>query len=192
MHTLRFDNEEFAAIIRIKLKDSSAKIQDLHSNLKKNLEKLKVQLLEEDRAGASIYYISCRPPRDSADQNIFGFAGYVSQLFEVRDGKIKIVFYGEINQLKNLLQSIEQIGRPFKVVSVSDAKFSSESPLNKLTEKQRTVLVCSFEHGYFETPKKISNHRLAEKLNMKSATLIEHRRKAEQRILAEIIKNPIN
>jgi predicted DNA binding protein len=76
----------------------------------------------------------------------------------------------------------------YKVVSLTDAKFSPESPLTYLTEKQRTVLVSAFEHGYYETPRRINSQELAKELNLKSATLVEHRRKAEQRLLTQIIK----
>jgi predicted DNA binding protein len=116
------------------------------------------------------------------------FGGYLSTPFEIRDGKIKMAFLGEPGQLKNLLEKVEKMGLRFKVVSLADAKFSPESPLNDLTNKQREVLVSAFEQGYYETPRRASSQQLAKKLKMKSSTLVEHRRKAEQRLLAKIIK----
>lgn len=188
VHLLRFDSEEFAAVVKIEFKDRSFTIQDLFTDFKK----AKIQLLEEGKKGASTYFIAGKPAQsvteDMAEKTLFAFGGYISTPFEIRDGKIKIAVLGETKQLKALMQTAEEIGLPFKVVSLNDARFSLESPLNQLTEKQRTVIVTSFEHGYFESPKKISNQELAKKLNMKTSTLVEHRRKAEQRILFQIIK----
>jgi predicted DNA binding protein len=50
------------------------------------------------------------------------------------------------------------------------------------------VLTSAFEQGYYETPRRISSQELAKRLNLKSSTLVEHRRKAEQRLLARIIE----
>lgn len=108
--------------------------------------------------------------------------------FGIGDGKLKIAFLGNEKQVKNFLEIIDKTGISYKVASLIDAKFSPESPLTYLTEKQRTVLVSAFEHGYYETPRRVNSQELAKKLNLKSSTLVEHRRKAEQRILAQILK----
>ncbi len=44
-----------------------------------------------------------------------------------------------------------------KVVSLMDAKFSPSSPLQRLTEKQRDVLIKAYKLGYYDRPRKISS-----------------------------------
>jgi len=187
IHLLRVDREEFAAIIKIEFKDPSYTIYNLLD--RGNLEKIRIQLLERDKSGVGTYFVSGKPEReDVGDELMLSFGGYLSAPFEIRGGRIKVGFLGDNQQIKTLLGEIEKIGVSFKVVSLTDAKFSPESPLNLLTEKQREVIVSAFEHGYYETPRRISSQELAKKLKMKSSTLVEHRRKAEQRLLSKIIK----
>lgn len=68
-----------------------------------------------------------------------------------------------------------------------DAKFSKDSPLSRLTEKQRKVLVTAYRLGYYDEPRRISSLELAKRLRVNSSTLINHRRRAERHLLAELI-----
>jgi len=56
-----------------------------------------------------------------------------------RPGRLLLVvhlpFLGDQKQLKKLLEMGGEMGFHYKVVSISDAKFSLDSPLNVLTEK---------------------------------------------------------
>jgi predicted DNA binding protein len=187
LHLLRFDHEEFAAIVKVEFKDPLCKIADVlqHSGLKK----AKAQLLEQDKNGASTYFIAGKLRHNTEEQELLSsFGGYLSTPFEVRGDKIKIAVLGDAKQMKNLLEIMNKTNLHYKVVSLVDAKFSPESPLIYLTEKQRTVLISAFEKGYYETPRRINSQELAKELNLKSATIVEHRRKAEQRLLTQIIK----
>lgn len=186
IHLLRFDREEFAAILKIETIDSSIKIEDLMSKV--DLKNAKVQLLEQDKSGAKTFFMSGKVQENSDERSILSFGGYLSTPFEIRDGKIKIAFLGDEKQLKGLLENLGKLDLKFRVASLTDAKFSPESPLNLLTEKQREVIVSAFEHGYYESPRRISSQELAKKLKLKSSTLVEHRRKAEQRLLSNILK----
>lgn len=186
VHLLRFDKEEFAAIVRLQFKDGKTRIEDLMSH--GDLKRAKVQLLERDKDGVCTYFMAGKTGSSDQEAKILSFGGYLSTPFEVRNGKVKMAFLGEPKQLKNLLQIGEEMGLCFKVASLADAKFSPESPLNDLTEKQREVIVSAFEHGYYETPRRVSSQELARKLKLKSSTVVEHRRKAEQRLLSKIIK----
>ncbi|MGO8805700.1 MAG: helix-turn-helix domain-containing protein [Candidatus Bathyarchaeia archaeon] len=183
LYMLRFDHEEFAYIVKVEFKDPSVKVEDLF------LKGAKIQLLEQDKNGVFTYFINDKMRRHTEEQGIMPFDVYLSPPFGLREGKLKIVFLGDEKQVKNLLENIDKTGIRYKVVSLIDAKFSPESPLTYLTEKQRTVLVSAFEHGYYETPRRISNQELSKKLKLNSATIVEHRRKAEQRLLTRIIKN---
>ena len=173
---LRFDREEFAYIVKVEFKDVSVKIEDLFRR------GAKIQLLEQDKNEVFTYFINDKM-RQHTVESIIPFDSYLSPPFGVRDGKLKIAFLGDEKQLKTLLKNIDKLGISYKVVSLVDAQFSPESPLTRLTEKQRTVLISAFENGYYETPRRISNRELSKKLNLNSATTtVEHRRKAEQRL----------
>ena len=78
-------------------------------------------------------------------------------------------------------------GIRYRVSSLSNARFSHGSPLNRLTEKQRRVLVTAYRLSYYELARRISSQQLARRLNLGSSTVINHRRRVERRLLAEMI-----
>jgi predicted DNA binding protein len=54
---------------------------------------------------------------------------------------------------------------------LTDAKFSPESPLSRLTEKQRQAIVTAFEYSYFDAQLRISSEQLAKRLGLVKSTL---------------------
>ena len=94
---------------------------------------------------------------------------------------------GSVDQLKGIIEEFRRIKRRFSIVSLTDAKFSVDSPLNSLTEKQREVLVEAFRSGYYDLPRKISSAQLAKRLNLHKSALASHRRKAELRLLTHLL-----
>ncbi len=113
--------------------------------------------------------------------------GYVISPFGFRDGRFKITFLGSQNQIRKFLGQVEDHGLSYKVVSVLDASFSPDSPLGRLTERQRSVLVSAFRLGYYDLPRKLNSDQLASKLDLVNSTVVEHIRKAERRMLAEML-----
>jgi predicted DNA binding protein len=73
------------------------------------------------------------------------------------------------------------------VVSLTDAKFPSNSPIGRLTDKQRRVLLTAYKLGYYDVPRRITAEKLARKLNLVKSTFSAHVRKAERRLLAEML-----
>jgi predicted DNA binding protein len=57
-----------------------------------------------------------------------------------------------------------------------------------LTSKQQEALVLAFRLGYFNTPRRVSVDALAAKLGLASSTMAVHLRRAERRLLAEVLK----
>jgi len=58
--------------------------------------------------------------------------------------------------------------------------------------KQQDAIVLAFRLGYFDTPRKVSVGELAQKLGLASSTLAVHLRRAERRLLAEILNESLN
>jgi predicted DNA binding protein len=184
LHVLRFDSEHFDAICRVEFKDPTTTIEEVFFG-----KKLKVVLLEKENEGAFTCFIKEKFPHGSQELSRMGV--YLSGPCEVRDGKVKVCVLGETRQLKAFLNFIEKLNVVFKVTLLTDAKFSPRSPLSYLTEKQRAVLISAFEHGYYDMPRRIDSKELAEKLDLRSSTFIEHRRKAERRLIAGILRENV-
>ena len=149
---------------------------------------IELQMLEHEKDGAYTYFLKSGPttqPEPHFDPLAPG--GYLSVAFEIRDGMARITYLGSAGQIKLFLEQIEKAGVRYKVSSLSNARFSHDSPLNRLTEKQRRVIVRAYRLGYYDLPRRISSEQLASRLNVGSSTLINHRMRAERRLLAEMI-----
>jgi predicted DNA binding protein len=184
LHILRFDQDEFAAIIRVEVKNPSVNIKDLFSILQPNHgPQLKMQLIDQEKEGAFTYFIKGKLAHPSHTTNSKRISMYPLLPFGLRDGKIRVTLLGDNSQVKEFLEFAEKTGF-FRVVSLMDAKFS---PVGRLTERQRDAIILAFKLGYFDTPRKISTEKLATKLDLASSTLAVHLRRAERRILADIL-----
>jgi predicted DNA binding protein len=90
--------------------------------------------------------------------------------------------------MRKHLEYLEKHARGrYKVVSLTDARFSPNSPIARLTEKQRRVLITAYKLGYYDLPRRIGSEELARKLNLVKSTFVAHRRKAERRLLTEML-----
>ncbi len=106
---------------------------------------------------------------------------------EIRNGKVKLTFRGNLSQIKKILGQFQKLKMHYKILSLTDAKFSLDSPFNALTEKQREVLIAAYRWGYYNLPRKITSRQLAKKLDLHKSALATHRRKAELRLIAKIL-----
>ncbi|HVH14165.1 MAG TPA: helix-turn-helix domain-containing protein, partial [Candidatus Angelobacter sp.] len=62
-------------------------------------------------------------------------------------------------------------------LSLTDAVFSLNSPLEGLTEKQKTVIIDAFKNGNYDFPRKIGSEAPAKKLDIREPTQVIHRGK---------------
>lgn len=186
LQLLKFDSEEIAAIIKIAAKKPSDNPESLLCAMFA-VVKGKIQLLEREKDGAYIYFISGVMPPQSPTMDSKRIM-YPSMPFSFRDGKFQATLIGDSEQVRLLLDTLERIGLRYRVVSLTDASFSPTSPINCLTSKQQDAIALAFRLGYFDTPRRVSVDELACKLGLASSTLAVHLRRAERRLLAEILK----
>lgn len=179
---------ETAAIVRVEMKDRSGRIEDLFPAPHES--RVETELLQQENERTSVYFIRVRakvPPKAS-EVSSFESSPYFSTPFEFRDGKAKVAFLGNAKQIKKHLENLERLARGhYKVVSLTDARFALNSPIARLTEKQRRVLITAYKLGYYDLPRRIGSEELARKLNLVKSTFVAHRRKAERRLLTEML-----
>jgi hypothetical protein len=184
---LRHDMDEFAAICRIEPTNPDMHFPNMASE--EGLENLSgAQILEREKSGAYIVFIKHKPvPVDVAGLFFQSIGGYIVSM-EVHEDRIKLIYLGTAKQIKDILSVIRENGVHCKIISLTDAKFALNSPLNGLTDKQRKVLIAAFDLGYYSLPRRISTEALAKKLGLHKSALQVHRRKAEMRLIAEVLK----
>lgn len=188
LYFLRQDEQEFAAISKIEFKDPTTKVEDLQ----KSKLMVDAQVIEKQKNGAYILFTRTGSPNLSAVLNYIGLdggAGYLFPPLGIEDGKVKFSFIGSETQIKDFMEKLDAITIHYRVVLLTDANFSPISPLSQLTEKQQDVLLAAYKMGYYDIPRKVTTEELATKLGLVDSTVVEHLRKAEQRIFRHIIEN---
>ncbi len=187
VHILRLEPAEFSALVKVDFGDEPPRIRDVFAGSRD--AKFESELLEKGK-GVNTYFIkvSALPGRKRPSfLSRLTSGSYLSTPLEVKDGKLKVSFLGTAKQMKRVLRSLEISKLKFKMVSLMDAKFSPSSPLQRLTEKQRDVLIGAYKLGYYDRPRKNSSEEIARRVNLSKSTWVAHRRKAERRLLAEVL-----
>ncbi len=93
---------------------------------------------------------------------------------------------GEDKELRKLMGIIDKIGT-VKEMHVQPATFHQEDILAGLTERQREVLIAAKRHGYYEYPRRMNAEELSKRVGVSKATVVEHLRKAEGRLMASLL-----
>jgi len=193
IHVLKNDQNEFAAICRITLKDADSSVEDAFKN---DGVTMAVQVLEREEEkrvgeeGPAFLVLLKRRPRPGflfGDTMTKPGAGYLFSPLDFKDGKLRFTFVGTQKQVKEILGGAEERGIQYRVVSLTDADFAPDSLLNRLTDKQRKILIMAYKLGYFDVPKKINSDEVARRLHLTGSTVVEHLSKAERRLLVGII-----
>lgn len=105
----------------------------------------------------------------------------------ISEDRIIVSFIGAQQNLMKFVEMVRSHVGEIINISFKQAAYQKQDILTILTGKQREVLAAAYEHGYYDIPRRISSERLSEKVKISKPTLIEHLRKAERRILAEIM-----
>jgi hypothetical protein len=179
LNFLTNSTKEFAVIGRVKFKNPSAKFRDVFTS--------DVRVLEQEGKGRYVCFFRARlGPESSGIAEVFP-EGYPFFPIEIRHGRLKLTFIGSAKAVRKFLEALKRMGLHYRLIMLTDTKFPPNSPLGLLTEKQRKVIATAFSLGYYDSPRRISSEELAKKLNIREPTMVRHRRKAERRLLAEIL-----
>jgi hypothetical protein len=182
---LKSTPHEVVEICRVQLRDPAASIKDVFNHPSEE-----VSILQQEAADTYVCFYRKRPVRRLLSIVASVPGGYLSVPYEVRDGRLRVSLLGNARSVRSFLKSLQRVGLHPKIVSLTDAVFSLNSPLEYLTEKQKAVIIDAFKNGYYDFPRKIGSEALARKLSIREPTLVIHRRKAERRLLAQVLGIP--
>lgn len=100
----------------------------------------------------------------------------------------RVVFsaIGDQENIKKFLEAIKLIGVA-ENISFKKGTFKEHDLLSCLTPKQREIVIEAMKSGYYDYPKRINSERLSKRIGISKATLLEHLRKAEGRLLKNLL-----
>ncbi len=93
---------------------------------------------------------------------------------------------GDQQSLQWFIEGIKKIGI-IKQTSFVKPIYQGNNLLSCLTDKQRNIILKANEMGYYDYPRKINSEILANTVGLGRATVVEHLRKAEKRIMNQIL-----
>lgn len=102
--------------------------------------------------------------------------------FISRHRRVYTVLFFRREDLRAMIEDFKAIG----TVTLDKVKEFGESA-NRLTDRQEEVIRHALEAGYFEWPRDVTSDELAAEMDISRATLLEHMRKAESKLLASAL-----
>ena len=100
--------------------------------------------------------------------------------------KMTISVIGNEENLKKFLEVIKSLG-DITNMSFQKAMFNEQTILSCLTEKQKEILIAAKKNGYYSYPRKITSQELSKKVGLSKPTVVQHLRKAEIRLVTNIL-----
>jgi predicted DNA binding protein len=94
---------------------------------------------------------------------------------------------GDDDSLRRYVELIKRIIGKIEKMSFTRSAYQRHDILSVLTDKQRDILVTAHTYGYYDYPRRMNSERLSERVDVCRSTMVEHLRKAEGRLLGEIL-----
>jgi predicted DNA binding protein len=175
LQRLKQDQSGYVAICRVELNNPNRNLKDLAGRT--GITEIKSIYRESNKVHVAL--VTFRPMGWIAEAFLFPGIYPIGPL-EIRDEKVKTSFVGKSGQISKFLEKMKRARVRYKILSLTDAKFSLDSPLSRLTDKQRAILTSAYNLGYYDIPRRFNSEQLSKKLNLGRSTVAEHLRKAEQ------------
>lgn len=107
--------------------------------------------------------------------------------FYVSDVRHTYSVIGPEESLRRYVDLLKRIIGRIDGLSFQRAAYQRHDILSVLTKKQREILLAAHRFGYYDYPRKVSSERLSSRVDVSRSTMVEHLRKAEGRIMDEIL-----
>ena len=104
----------------------------------------------------------------------------------ITEDKLVISVIGDKDNLKKFLEVIKTYGK-IENIQCQLSVYQGRNILSCLTDRQREVILEAKKNGYYEYPRRTNGDQLAQKVGISKAVTIEHLRKAEARIMSNIL-----
>ena len=101
-------------------------------------------------------------------------------------GKMVMSVTGNEENLKKFLEVVKKLGDVEKI-GFKKAIFHEQAVISCLTEKQKEIIIAAKKNGYYKNPREINSEELSKKIGLSKPTVVQHLRKAEVRIMSNIL-----
>jgi len=140
--------------------------------------------------GEYVAWIEWKIPE--AVEEAFGKEGGIVPLRVIREdpGSARVSLLVSESVLRRFRSVLDRFGGRDWVRAVRRVPAGRWDPWTTLTLRQRELLTLAFRLGYYETPAKVSLHRLGQLVGISRAAFSKHLRSAERKILGTVVGPP--
>jgi predicted DNA binding protein len=129
-----------------------------------------------------------REPEDSREIfKEFDLDLIYSTPFVISNEKLTFSVIGDNKNLNKFIELIKIHAGKIENMAFKKAAYQKHDILTVLTDKQRDIVIVAKKHGYYKYPRKINSGELAQKIGISKGTALEHLRKAEERLMENIL-----
>jgi predicted DNA binding protein len=146
-----------------------------------------VNVIEEKENEAVVLVKAKAPPEFEHMAKEFDLDLVWTTPMKVTRDKIVYSFMGDDGSIRKMVQLLKTFGETVKL-SVQEASFSGSEMLSSLTPKQRELMLEAKRLGYYNYPRSVSANDLAKAVGLSRSTVVEHLRKAEIRLLDQLLE----
>jgi predicted DNA binding protein len=146
-----------------------------------------VNVIEEKENEAVVLVKAKTPPEFEELARKFDLDLVWTTPMKVNRERIVYSFIGEDESIRKMVPLLKTFGDAMKL-SIQETSFSGSELLSSLTGKQKELLLQAKKLGYYSYPRKISARDLARSVGLSHSTVVEHLRKAEIRLLDQVLE----
>jgi predicted DNA binding protein len=132
--------------------------------------------------------VKSREPEDSKDIfKEFDLDLIYSTPFIISREKLTFSVIGDNKNLSRFIELIKTHAGTIENMSFKKAAYQKHDIISVLTDRQRDIIITAKKHGYYKYPRMINSGELAQKIGLSKGTTLEHLRKAEERLMENIL-----
>lgn len=105
---------------------------------------------------------------------------------EIHDNGFSLTYTGHQDQIRDTIAGFEAAGTDVTLRQLRGYRVE-DTPLDRLTERQREVLRVAFERGYYDVPRSASTSAVAAELGLDDSTVSEHLQRAERNLIGAVL-----
>jgi hypothetical protein len=184
LETLKIEWEEGICIDLIECRMKEPHV--LHdSDTLGQYEVLRVLKTEGDK---QVCLVKHHQPEETMDEfQEFDLDLIYTQPTVIAEDKFTTSVIGDRENLTRFVEVMRKTGVEILEMTFKRSMYHRQDILSVLTDRQREIIIAAHRFGYYDYPRKVNSKRLSERVDISVPTLVQHLRKAEGRIMAELL-----
>ena len=153
------------------------------------IDKMEILSVLKSEGNKHTCLVKSRESEDSKDMfKEFDLDLIYSTPFIITSEKLTFSVIGDNKNLTRFIELMKTHAGTIESMAFKKAAYQKHDIISVLTKKQKEIIITAKKHGYYKYPRKINSGELALKIGLSKGTTLEHLRKAEGRLMENILE----